>query len=96
MAEGLFHYIEAETSSCRQRSSRETTAAARVAFEAKCLDLERRQGLSSEQCRWNPCESGALRDRAFCARHCEQRGLEPDLSHAQSLVLRRFLYRCLA
>jgi hypothetical protein len=72
------------------------TSEARAAFEAKCLDLERRRGLSSERCRWKQCESRALHEKAFCARHCEQDGLERDLFHARALVLRRFLDRCLA
>ena len=74
----------------------EATLQAHAAFEAQCLDLERRRGLSSERCRWKQCESRALRDKAFCARHCEQDGLERELFHARELVLRRFLDRCLA
>jgi hypothetical protein len=71
------------------------TFRAHASFKLKCVYRGLRQGWPSEPCSWQQCESRALHERAFCARHCEPDGLERALSDAQRVVLRRFLYRCL-
>jgi hypothetical protein len=69
---------------------------AHASFEAKCLYLKVRRGLSSEKCRWKQCQNQALNEKAFCARHCEEPDMERALLLTESLILRRFLDRCLA
>ena len=68
---------------------------AHASFEAKCLYLKIRRGLSSERCHWRQCESRALNGKAYCVRHCEEEDMERDLASAQSAILQQFLHRCL-
>src|SRR6185436_5541483 len=41
------------------------------AFVLQCRDIERKEGLSEERCRWNKCERPALRASFVCATHRE-------------------------
>lgn len=65
-------------------------------FKAECCEMEQKNGLSLERCKWSKCERQALRGKAICAIHLMKPGLfQGEDSQVRSYIHRDYLRRFL-